>query len=141
MVSLRSTLRGELIHSKSLLREYVCAVLTEGGVVLPSKTEMNSAWEVFKDWLFNDKKAWIKFRRARRRKDDFFAARTNIKKIPLSKVDIFADWGRRIKGARLQRPIVVIKVGGRYKVLDGQHRTLTLKEKGETHVVAAVIDL
>ena len=122
-----------------LLREYIRKILQESLKV--SDKDMKDAWEVFRGYIYNvgDKRFGYY---SRIYKDQFFTFQDNIQKIPLSKVDIFEDWGRRIKGKRLQKPIVVLKMPrGRYQVLDGQHRVLSLREKGKNSVSAAVVDL
>jgi len=72
---------------------------------------------------------------------DSFQKPHKTEKIPLDKVKITADHGRRINDTKLlNKPIIAMKLhDGTYHTLDGQHRVLTHREAGHTHVHASIV--
>jgi len=62
--------------------------------------------------------------------------------IPIEDILIHQDWGRRVSGDNLSTPIIVFAhPSGKYVVLDGQHRILSLKQQGIATVTASIVNV
>lgn len=102
------------------------------------KADMRDAHEVLKDMIAYERK--FQFYRLPSL-EDLNAQRCNVQDLPLSKIKTWGDYGRRPKGKSLDKPIVVAKYDSKLVVLDGQHRVITLQEKGKKTVSGVVIEL
>lgn len=104
------------------------------------KADINDAREVFKD-LLSDRLSFKPGDVPARLFDKGYE-KAEVKNIPISKTVTHYDWGRRPKGKKLERPIIVFKdPKGKYVVLDGQHRVFAKKEQGETKIEAIILGL
>lgn len=104
------------------------------------KSDVDDAIGVMKEWASNTSK--YRFDPATIEKYFKDALDKKPEKLDLSKVDIFADHGRRVSDSNLDNTIIALKMpDGRYKALDGQHRVLTRKDKKLEDVNAVVIEV
>jgi len=124
-----------VLSAKRIMIRYLVATKTK----VVSKADMDDAFGVFQDWLFEQKTFKVNNPDAHKSK---FSTSAPVKTLPLDDVKIFHDHGRRPKGKSLENPIVVLKLPtGRYQVLDGQHRVLSKRDRKDKTVDAVVIEL
>ena len=104
-------------------------------------TDVEDAYWVFKNFVLD----WsgFRFKGDAEHVEKALKSLKKITTIKLSDCHILKDWGRRVKGKTLNNPIYVTKhpSGAFYIVLDGQHRVLSKKEKGDTTIKAYVLEL
>lgn len=106
-----------------------------------SAKDMKDAWKVFNSMLYNMSQTY-KVNGPVDELEKFFTTQLPIKKLPISSFTIFADHGRRISNKHIDNPIVALSLpSGGYRILDGQHRFLTKKDRGDKTILAAVIQL
>jgi hypothetical protein len=101
-----------------------------------SPADMRDAREVSKDVLME---YWKQFFGWNLDLEHMLTQRCNVQWIPLNRVIIHKDWGRRPKGKNLKNPIVVLPIRDKFMVLDGQHRVIALRESNVEKVRAVVI--
>tara|TARA_R110000868_G_scaffold319497_3_gene580493 strand:- start:5625 stop:6068 length:444 start_codon:yes stop_codon:yes gene_type:complete len=113
------------------------------GEYAQKKSDIRDAKEVFYDYVM-ERGHRLAPGKGRGDYDHHFDKLSNVhktEKIPLDKINTFADFGRRVKEPHLRTPAILLKVGDSYETMDGQHRKHTLKDNGETHMDASVVEI
>lgn len=125
--------------------------LTEEKYVSQSKRDIDDAEEVFHGWMdHSGYSAGMDEHGNYRGKGDFrshfdeLSKPHSTKRISIDKLLVHNDWGRRVKGSNLKKPIIVVshpEKEGHFVVLDGQHRVITNREENQQHIEASVLNL